>query len=616
MCASSRAGAREPFWRDIARIDRLIYEYEKKVQACDHKKRQCYRLLSLWTDYDNWLSETCKRYEWKVRALRRVQTGSMESATRQDEKCSSNINECAPSRTPCAASYHSSYLSKWTSVQSTVGERLRKKRKETKLRGRKLAGEKTRVKIKGQRKPQLKCTRRKDEPSRRGNQKVQEDCEGGNIKGGYSLEGLEKGQEGGEENNGDDAAEHNREEVYENGGELLGEANQTLEETEGGREADSSEKIHPNEQSMAVDRAGAHEALEEGKIYSSQDTEKEPCHMLHNPVGEKNENSLEMVPSDIGGCPHTMGKDEEEENNQYNELEFSEVHVREIILEEGDTQRGGSPEGREDMAEVRKKAEKRKSTRGTEKKTKGKKEGHKKGNTEENRARKREGKKAKGTRLQKEKQTMMEEGEEGEKAPEQNMTKATEKMLDEGKEIKVEEQYDVKMEEEKEENIEHEKEIKLGEEQETTVNEGKDKNIEDEKEQKVEEVEEVKVKEKTEDVIEVEGNAKLDVEKEAMVQERGEMYTEKEKEKKVSEDSTIREVTQQNIEDEGEAKVDAEKDEPREMLNQVEQKKSDSENEPGKTAENEIVHHILSEYSNTIQYTSFLDYIKNKNDPE
>ncbi|EUD66862.1 hypothetical protein C922_02847 [Plasmodium inui San Antonio 1] len=726
--ATPRAQAREPFWRDIVRIDRLIYGYEKKLQYCSYKKRQCYRILSLWTDYDSWLSQTCERYAWKVRALRSVQTGSMRSPTRGDNKCSSRISDCAPRRTPCGASRHYGHLAKWSSVHATVREPLRKKRKETKLQGGKLPGEQTGVKIKGQRKPRLKCSRRRGHPFRRGNPKVGEDAEGGDLKRGHSLEGAqtrhreasgvdrqqeEKDVEEAAEKNRKDGTEDNREELYENKGELPAEADRMCKET-GGREADRSEGIHRSGKSTIVEREGAHEAVEEGKTFSSQEEEKEEetghCQMVHKSVGEKNKNSLERVPSGIGGCPHKMGADEEkkkkkeerkkkkkeerkkeekckqhnlldisEEDKQHDVLDFSEVLVREITLEGGDIQVSGSPEGGQQLTEVMKEPAKEKRARAKEKKTKSKKVGDKMGDTKEKMARKRERKKDKAKGMEKEKpkqkKPMMEEEEEKEKASEENMAKAKEKMDDEGKGVKMEDAKEGKMENATEEKLEEVKDAKMEEnrkenigdeedkaanegkedsievEKETTLNEGKKDNVEGKKEQREEEVEDLKVEKETEEEIESKRNGKLDVGKEATMQEEGEMYKEEETQMKMeeetqmkmepenttklSEDSSIGKVTKEKIGDEGEQKVDAEKeqnigdgkgvnsgDEKEENLGaekhvpkafaKGEPQRSDHENEPGKTAENEIVHHILSEYSNTIQYTSFLDYIKNK----
>ncbi|ANQ06385.1 Uncharacterized protein PCOAH_00008410 [Plasmodium coatneyi] len=609
MCTRSHTEARESFWRDIARIDRLICRHEKKLKSCNNKKRKCYRILSLLTDYDNWLSETCERYAWKVRALRRVQTGSIRGDTHADEKYSSGVSDCAPRRTPCEASKQYGHLAKWTSVHAAVGERLHKRRKEKKLRGGKLARQKTGVYVKGEITPRLNCTCRGDDPSRRGNKKVQEDAEEG-VPVGEGQEEKENEDEAVEDHR-KDAPEDNPEEVYENKGELPREANRTGEEN-AEREADSSGGIHPNEETTVVEREDALEAVEERKIYSTEEKEKEEetehFQMLHNSVGEKNEDSLERVPSGIGGSPHKMGKDQEEEGNRHNELEFSEVQVREVTLEEGEIQRGGSPDGGEEMAEVRQKAEK-------EKKTKGKKGEDKKGDTKKKKARK--GEKEKGKKKKKkEKQTMLVEGEERENA--------AAKTEDQGKEVKMEEEKEENIRDEEETKLGEEQEVKVEEEKETTVNEGKEENMEGEKEQRKEEVEEVRVEKQTEENIEDERNTKLDVEKEAM-------YTEGEKQN-VSEEPTIGdeeeakadEQTEHNIGDENEvnsdgeekAKLSAANDEPSEMLNQGEQKTSDNEDDPGKTAENEIVHHILSEYSNTIQYKSFLDYIKNKKEPE
>ncbi|VUZ93852.1 conserved Plasmodium protein, unknown function [Plasmodium vivax] len=689
MCTKSRAEAREPFWRDIARIDRLIYAHEKKLQSCNCKKRKCYRLLSLWADYDKWLSETCERYAWKVRALRMVGTGSRGSATCADEEWSSRIGDCPPSGTPCAASKDCGHLAKWSSVHATAGERLRKRRKKRRPRGGKIAGGKLTSKTKGQGKPQLNCANRRGDPPRGGNEKVQEDAEGGEIKGGHSLGGVERPQ--GEEN-GDEAAEEDHgeaaEEVHENEGQLPGVANPTCEDT-GGREADGSEGTQPNGRSRVAEREGSPEAVEEWKVSSCDEKEKEEetgrGQTVHNSVGEKSENSLETVPSGSGGCPHKMGgeaeeeKEEEEEkkkektDKQHNELEFSEVQVRAVTLEEGDAQTGG------------KQAAKEKRARGGEKKAKGKKRGGKK----EKRARKGEGKKAKG------KEKMMEEGEEGEKATETAVEEgketaveeATEEKMEEVREVKVEEGKEEKMEgikeaavkEEKEEKMGGEKEqmekeveevkmekameVKVEEATEEEMEEEKEEKLEGEKEQRAEEATEEKVEEETEGKTKDERNEKLGVEKEAMVQKGGDMYTEgggsttmegekqvtvegekqvtvegeqqvtvegeqqmkvegekptnveSEKPTTMEEDSSIGEGTEEKIEDEGEAKADVEREQNSGGEKEAKPgaaQRSDHEDEPGKTAGNEIVHHILSEYSNTIQYTSFLDYIKNK----
>ncbi|CAA9986799.1 conserved Plasmodium protein, unknown function [Plasmodium knowlesi strain H] len=632
MCVTSLGENREPFWRDITRIDRLIYGHEKKLKSCNNKKRQCYKLLSLLTDYDNWLSETCERYAWKIRALQMVQTGSMGRATRADEKCNSRISDCASSRTPCTESKKYGHLAKWTSVHVTVGERFRKKKKKKKLRCGKIAEKKIGVKIKDPKKFQLHGTGRRDEPSRCGNQKVQEDAEG-------------EGQEG--EENGDeavedyriDASENNEEEVYENKGELPCEENETCEET-GARGADSTEGIHPNEEPTVVEREGVLEVEEEEKIYSTEEKEKkeETRHfqIVHKSEGEKNEENLEGVPSDIMGYPHEMGKDDDEqeaiEHNEDNGLECSEVQVMGVTVEEEeeDIQRGGIPDDGDEMAEGKGKVQKEKKTK------------RKKGDTKKKRERKGEKEKGK-TKKKKQKQTMMDEGEEREKASEEEIAKAMEKTMDEGKGVKMKDVEEEKMEkakeskmvEENEENIGDEKEtnpgeeqgVMVAEEQDTTVNEGKEESMEGEKEHG----EQVKVEKETEVMIEDEGNAKLDVEKEATVQGE-QMYTGGKKQKELSEDSTIGEFTEEKIGHEGEAKVDANKDQnsgaeedthvapandkEQEILNQDEPIRSDLENDPGKTAENEIVHNILSEYSNTIQYTSFLDYIKNKKEPE
>ncbi|KMZ94839.1 hypothetical protein PVMG_02728 [Plasmodium vivax Mauritania I] len=688
MCTKSRAEAREPFWRDIARIDRLIYAHEKKLQSCNCKKRKCYRLLSLWADYDKWLSETCERYAWKVRALRMVGTGSRGSATCADEEWSSRIGDCPPSGTPCAASKDCGHLAKWSSVHATAGERLRKRRKKRRPRGGKIAGGKLTSKTKGQGKPQLNCANRRGDPPRGGNEKVQEDAEGGEIKGGHSLGGVERPQ--GEEN-GDEAAEEDHgeaaEEVHENEGQLPGVANPTCEDT-GGREADGSEGTQPNGRSRVAEREGSPEAVEEWKVSSCDEKEKEEetgrGQTVHNSVGEKSENSLETVPSGSGGCPHKIGgeaeeeKEEEEEkkektDKQHKELEFSEVQVRAVTLEEGDAQTGG------------KQAAKEKRARGGEKKAKGKKRGGKK----EKRARKGEGKKAKG------KEKMMEEGEEGEKATETAVEEgketaveeATEEKMEEVREVKVEEGKEEKMEgikeaavkEEKEEKMGGEKEqmekeveevkmekameVKVEEATEEEMEEEKEEKLEGEKEQRAEEATEEKVEEETEGKTKDERNEKLGVEKEAMVQKGGDMYTEgggsttmegekqvtvegeqqvtvegeqqvtvegeqqmkvegekptnveSEKPTTMEEDSSIGEGTEEKIEDEGEAKADVEREQNSGGEKEAKPgaaQRSDHEDEPGKTAGNEIVHHILSEYSNTIQYTSFLDYIKNK----
>ncbi|KMZ88273.1 hypothetical protein PVBG_05137 [Plasmodium vivax Brazil I] len=679
MCTKSRAEAREPFWRDIARIDRMIYAHEKKLQSCNCKKRKCYRLLSLWADYDKWLSETCERYAWKVRALRMVGTGSRGSATCADEEWSSRIGDCPPSGTPCAASKDCGHLAKWSSVHATAGERLRKRRKKRRPRGGKIAGGKLTSKTKGQGKPQLNCANRRGDPPRGGNEKVQEDAEGGEIKGGHSLGGVERPQ--GEEN-GDEAAEEDHgeaaEEVHENEGQLPGVANPTCEDT-GGREADGSEGTQPNGRSRVAEREGSPEAVEEWKVSSCDEKEKEEetgrGQTVHNSVGEKSENSLETVPSGSGGCPHKMGGEAEEEkeeeekkektDKQHNELEFSEVQVRAVTLEEGDAKTGG------------KQAAKEKRARGGEKKAKGKKRGGKK----EKRARKGEGKKAKG------KEKMMEEGEEGEKATETAVEEgketaveeATEEKMEEVREVKVEEGKEEKMEgikeaavkEEKEEKMGGEKEqmeeeveevkmekameVKVEEATEEEMEEEKEEKLEGEKEQRAEEATEEKVEEETEGKTKDERNEKLGVEKEAMVQKGGDMYTEgggsttmegekqvtvegeqqvtvegeqqmkvegekptnveSEKPTTMEEDSSIGEGTEEKIEDEGEAKADVEREQNSGGEKEAKPgaaQRSDHEDEPGKTAGNEIVHHILSEYSNTIQYTSFLDYIKNK----